>query len=354
MLHALLSKVFHIPHLLRSVLLILVAGFPCPPAFGTDAPTTAVGPNRPSFQPASFEYRLNLKGSAEQLHSTSDSASHSYSLLFGGVDGGLFFSHFISFHGEAKAYRQIDQGAAEGRSTRQYHHVESVAVQLGNPAYHHVRAVAGKGDLPFGIGHRPLMESITMLLSSRATPPKLLFANFILDDLISSKLEMGLGTPKDPRERQEIAASGHQGQADNDTAFFRYSEDFPELYATRASFSARGTRGGGRVIGLGLINQSSATDTTAFEFSKGRSTPNPSEDADIISIRASYLGAFVQGARVGVLIEDLSNLYRIGVIQGDWKLASHALARLGVGYLKAESEIERTRWFISGGLEAAL
>lgn len=317
---------------------------------GKSSDTTAA-----TFHPAPVELKLDLRAGGEQLSSSSNVPSDSFSLLYGQWHGGLFFTRFVSLHGDGRIYRSIARESDDGKhEIHDYKQTENLLLQFGNPAYHPVHVIAGKGYIPFGIHHSVLMESFKLTLSERERPPRQYFGNLVLDDGKERKLEIGVGSDLAPGKSKDARRSETNLTSRSDTVFARFSQDFPELHATRALLSFRGNRGGQRVLGFGLINESPKGEVASFEYSRGRITPIPKEDSDEVMVRATYRGAYVQGTRVVGFIEDLSNLYRMGIIQGDWQLLQQLIFHFGFGYLKTETDNLNSRWFLSAGLEAGI
>src|SRR5690606_26444893 len=137
---------------------------------------------------------------------------------------------------------------------------ELAVLQLGNPAFHKLRFLVGRLQLPFGIDESRVMESYR-LREDRSfwdSPP---FAvQMTYDNLRDAVVDVGVASNVPSKK----VAEGKR--AERHALSARSAFDFPALDGSRLLFSGYWEDGGETRVGFGFVTVSRRNDLTQCEW----------------------------------------------------------------------------------------
>ena len=275
-----------------------------------------------------------------------DSSVENLWLLGGAGYAGLHLSSWMSIHAEGKLLRA--EGSKVGRELVRDQEIEVLTLNLGNPALHRWRVVAGRPQLTFGVAESPVMESFQLLGSRKFWGGLNSGVVAIYDNMRDMQVEVG-GFSTVPRAR-----GVYEKREGNDAAVVRMAYDIPALDGSRMLVSFYGDRKEERRVGFAFINVSVKNDLTHFEFVRAyRYNGDAPQEADQL-LRIGYVGAFRSSSRWVAAYDDVRNDYRLGVLGQDFQFRSNFSVRLGLGYRKGERPDVESRWFFATGANWSL
>lgn len=259
---------------------------------------------------------------------------------------GFHLNRYVSFHGRGIARQYLP--ATEQTEASRVELPEMIVAQLGNPAFHKFRLLAGRMQLPFGVNYSRVMENYRLLEDRDfwQSPPHGVQA--IYDNLRDVTVEVGIGTNEYSKKtiRQErlrrLAAS------------VRSSIDFPALDGSRLIFSGYVEENGSERIGFGFVTVSGRGDLTQFEWVRLRLTPDDDDSRSDQMFRLGYLSNWRNKTRWAFQYDDLWRLRRSVIFGYDLMIHENLTLRNGLSFIKQLSPTEDYRYVFSMGLEAHL
>ncbi len=249
------------------------------------------------------------------------------------------------FHLMAEGYIHTVEpigGNAELTTTRV---LRKTIVQLGNSGVHRHRLMIGRSIPPFGL------NLTDFRLARRAD---------YFDNFFGSILDLSTYTYDNQRDWTVTLGIGRTPKHANDNssqnleAFGRASYDFAALEGTRFIFSFSQNEDVKRRFSAATINRNGKGETSSIEIIRtwSRFPYDPKEFEQLF--RLTWSGRAFKGAIGGVLLEDVSDASRTGVLFLRPSVLPWTIAEIALGYRSIPIDHVKSHWIGQLGLEVRL